>query len=149
MNVILQQRVANLGGIGDVVTVKPGFARNYLIPKALALRATPEILADFESRRADLERQEAEKLAASQARAEALAALNIEISANASEEGKLFGSIAARDIAAAVSEKGVALSKAEVCLPEGPIRMTGEYTVQLQLDGDVNATVAVQVVKEA
>ena len=148
MKVILQEEVANLGKVGDQVSVKPGFGRNYLIPYNKAVPATPEAIADFEKRRAELEKTAAELLAVAKQRADKLADLSVTLSANAGEEGKLFGSISPRDIAEAITEAGIAVEKREVDLPEGPIRTTGEYEVHVQLHSDVKATVKLVVKAE-
>ena len=148
MRVILQEKIANWGNVGDQVTVKPGFARNYLFPYGKAIPATAENMAEFEKRRAGLEKAAADVLAKAKQRAETLAALTIKLSANASEEGKLFGSIGARDIAEAITKAGVAVEKREVNMPEGPIRQVGEFDIQVQLHSDVKITVKVAVVAE-
>lgn len=148
MEVILLEKVANLGALGTKVNVKPGYGRNFLIPQGKAVPATKANLEAFEARRADLERQEAEILAAAQARAEQLAALAVVIAAKSGDEGKLFGSVGTRDIAEAVTAAGVAVSKLEVRLPNGALRNTGEYKIALQLHSDVMAEVALTVVAE-
>jgi len=142
MEVILLENVANLGGLGDKVSVKAGFARNYLLPQGKATAATAENIAAFEARRAELERIAAEKLATAQARADQIGALEqVTISVNAGEEGKLFGSIGTQDIADAVTAAGKEVSRSEVLLPEGTIRQTGEYEVSLQLHPEVTAMI--------
>ncbi len=146
MNVILLEKVQNLGAMGDQVKVRGGFGRNFLIPQGKAVPATASNVASFNEKRAELEAKAAEKLSAAQARAEALTALNIEIAGKAGDEGKLFGSIGTRDIAEAVSAAGVELAKIEVSLPEGPIRNVGDFEIALQLHADVSATVKVTVV---
>jgi large subunit ribosomal protein L9 len=148
MEVILLEKVANLGALGTKVNVKPGYGRNFLIPQGKAVPATKANLDAFEARRADLERQEAEILAAAQARAEQLATLAVVIAAKSGDEGKLFGSVGTRDIAEAVTAAGVAVSKLEVRLPNGALRNTGEYKIALQLHSDVMAEVALTVVAE-
>ena len=149
MDVILLENIGNLGGLGDKVTVKAGYGRNFLIPQGKAVPATDANIAEFEARRAELERAAAETLAAAQARGEALAALEaITIEANAGEEGKLFGSIGTRDIADAVTAAGVEIDKAEVRLPEGALRETGEYTIAIQLHPEVMADIALAIVPE-
>lgn len=145
MKVILQERVANVGNVGSQVNVKAGFARNYLLPKGKALRATPENVVAFEARRAELEKKASEVLASAHKRAETLEGQRITIAALASEEGKLFGSIGPRDIAHAASEAGHPLEKSEVEMPEGPIRSTGEYTITVHLHGEVSAKIMVMV----
>ena len=149
MEVILLEKIGNLGGLGDKVDVKAGFGRNYLIPQGKAVPATEDAVAQFEARRAELEASAAEALAAAEARGAELNALQlITIAANAGEEGKLFGSIGTRDIADAVIAAGVEIDKAEVRLPEGALREVGEYEVDIQVHGEVTATIAVAVVPE-
>lgn len=148
MKLILQEKVVNLGNVGDQVTVKPGYGRNYLIPYGKAVPATAEAIAEFESRRAELEKAAADLLAQAKERADKLAEMAVTIAANASEEGKLFGSIGSRDIAEAITEAGVDVEKREVDLPEGPIRVVGDYEVHIQLHSDVVATVKVAVKAE-
>jgi large subunit ribosomal protein L9 len=148
MEVILLEKVANLGALGSKVSVKAGYGRNFLIPQGKAVPATQSNLDAFEARRADLERQEAEILATAQARAEQLATLAIVIAAKSGDEGKLFGSVGTRDIADAITTAGIAVSKTEVRLPNGALRNTGEYKVALQLHSDVMAEVALTVVAE-
>lgn len=146
MRVILQEKIAHLGGIGDEVTVKRGFGRNYLLPQDKAVLATSENVAVFEKRRAELEKASAEKLVAAQARAKALEAISIKIEAQAGEEGKLFGSIGPRDIAEAITSVGQEIEKSEVDMPEGPIRTVGEHEVTVHLHSEVFVTVKVEVV---
>jgi large subunit ribosomal protein L9 len=149
MDVILLENIGNLGGLGDQVSVKAGYGRNYLIPQGKAVPATEANVAAFEARRAELERAAAEALTAAQARAEALAALDvITIAANAGEEGKLFGSIGTRDIADAVTAAGCEIDKSEVRLPEGALRETGEYSVAIQVHPEVMTDIALAVVPE-
>ena len=149
MDVILLENIGNLGGLGDKVTVKAGYGRNFLIPQGKAVPATDANITEFEARRAELERAAAETLAAAQARGESLAALEtITIEANAGEEGKLFGSIGTRDIADAVTAAGVEIDKAEVRLPEGALRETGEYSIAIQLHPEVMADIALAIVPE-
>lgn len=137
MKLILLEKVANLGELGETVDVKSGFGRNFLVPKGMALPATQNNVAVFEERRADLEAAANEKLAAAKARSEILSAVVLKLEANASDEGKLFGSIGPREIADAVSATGVELEKAEVIMGEGPIRHTGAYDIPIQLHADV------------
>ncbi len=148
MEVILLDRVENLGGLGDKVRVRPGYARNYLLPQGKAAPATPENLAAFEERRAELEKRAAEELSAAQARAAKLEGLELTIPARSGEEGKLFGSIGPVDIAEAAGARGVELERAEIRLPEGPIRMLGETEVEVHLHSDVNVTIRVVVAAE-
>lgn len=149
MQVILLDKVAQLGSVGDQVTVKAGFARNFLIPQGKAVMATAANIAHFEARRAELEAKAAASLAAAQARAAAAANLStIVITSKAGDDGRLFGSVGARDIAEAVSAAGVEVTKAEVRLPEGALRTTGEHEVKLHLHAEVNATVTINIVSE-
>ena len=150
MNVILLDKVANLGSLGDNVTVKAGFARNFLFPQGKAVPATKANLEMFEARLAELEAKVAEELAAAEARAEKLNALEaITIASKAGDEGKLFGSIGTRDIADAITAAGVEVAKAEVKMPEGAIRETGEFELAVQLHAEVMANVNVVVIAEA
>lgn len=137
MELILLEKVQNLGDLGETVTVKPGFGRNYLLPQGKAVPATAENVARFEAQRAELEQVAEERLAEAQKRAEGLADLSITITANASEEGKLYGSIGPREISMALEEAGHEVEKAEVIMSEGPVRLTGEYEIHLQLHADV------------
>lgn len=149
MNVILLEKVHNLGNLGETVAVKAGFGRNYLIPKGMAVPATPDNVAKFEARRAELEQVAAEKLSAAESRREALASIGtVTIAHKAGDEGKLFGSVGTPDIANAIVEAGGAVEKREIRLPEGPIRQTGEYDIDIDLHGDVVATVKVNIVAE-
>ena len=141
MEIILLEKIENLGAMGDKVTVKPGFGRNYLVPKGKAKPATPENIAEFEARRAELEKIAAEALAAAETRRDQLDGKTIEIAAKAGDEGKLFGSIGTADITDAVKAAGVDIERHEVRLPEGAFRQVGEYEVQLHLHSDVNATI--------
>jgi large subunit ribosomal protein L9 len=147
MEVILLEKVGRLGTVGDKVNVKSGFGRNYLLPQGKAVTATATNVAEFEARRKELEAAANDKLVSSNARAEQLAELVVTIKANAGDEGKLFGSIGARDIAIAITDAGVKVSKSEVKLPEGTLREVGEYDVDVQLHVDVIQ--AVKVVVEA
>ena len=146
MQIILQEKVIGLGNVGDQVNVKPGYARNYLFPKSMAILATAKNIELFEQKRAQLEKKAAEVLAAAKARAEKLASLTLTIHAQASDEGKLYGSIGPRDIAQAANEQSIELAKSEVLMPEGPIRITGEYTISLQLYDEVGCDIIVNVV---
>lgn len=148
MDVILLDKVGKLGKIGDKVAVKPGFGRNYLIPQGKAVPATPENLKEFEARRADLEAAAEQKLNEAQKRAEKLQDLVVTITANAGDEGKLFGSIGTKDIADAVTAAGAEVDKSEVRLPEGTLRETGEYDIDIQLHADVIQTIKLQIVGE-
>lgn len=143
MQVILLEKVDNLGALGDLVTVKAGYARNYLLPSGRTKSATPANIEEFEKRRAELEKQEAERLTAAQARADKLSQITAKIVAKVGTEGKLFGSIGNNDIAAACVEAGVSVEKREIRLPEGPIRNVGEFDVTVHLHSDVETTVKV------
>lgn len=148
MEVILLEKIHNLGELGEQVRVKPGYGRNYLIPKGKAVPATPENISEFEARREELERVQRDALGRSEARAAALAEVTVTIARKAGEEGKLYGSVGTQDIADAVTAAGFELAKQEVRLPHGPFRMTGEYEVELQLHADVTGQVKVVVVPE-
>ena len=148
MEVILLEKIANLGTLGDRVTVKAGYGRNYLIPQAKAVAATADNVEAFESRRAELEKEAAQILSAAEARATAVAALELTISANAGEEGKLFGSVGARDIAQAAADAGVELDRSEIRLPDGPVREVGEYAIEVGLHPEVETSLKVIVVPE-
>lgn len=149
MDVILLEKVGKLGGIGDKVKVKAGFGRNYLIPKGKAVFATAQNVEEFEQRRAELEAAAAELKAAAEARGAKLTALaGISITAQAGDEGKLFGSVGTRDIAEALTTAGVEVSKSEVKLPEGALRELGEYSIDIQLHAEVSETITLTVVAE-
>lgn len=148
MDIILLQKVANLGQIGDRVNVKSGYARNFLVPTGRATMATPANIAKFEAQRSQLEQKAAEELKAAQARAESLSNFKLELRAKAGAEGKLFGSIGTADIAEAATKAGQTLSRSEVRLPAGPIRAAGEHQVQLHLHTDVDVTLVVTIVAE-
>lgn len=149
MEVILLEKVQNLGNIGERVNVRPGYGRNFLIPYGKAVPATEANLKQFEARRAELEKKAAEELRAAEERKTQLDQLPpVRITSKAGDEGKLFGSIGVRDIAQAVSDAGVALEKHEVHLPEGPIRNVGEYTIEVQVHPDVVGAVKIEVVPE-
>ena len=141
MDVILLEKIANLGNLGDKVKVKAGYGRNYLLPYGKAVPATDANLAEFEARRAELEKASADKLTRAQGRAADLQALVVTIAANVGEEGKLFGSIGTRDIAEAVTAAGQPIEKSEVRLPQGALREVGEYDVAIQLHSDVSVDV--------
>ncbi|MCG9692400.1 MULTISPECIES: 50S ribosomal protein L9 [Vibrio] len=147
MQVILLDKIGNLGGLGDQVNVKSGYARNFLIPQGKAVMATKDNVAMFETRRAELEAKVAEQLAAAEARAEKVNALEgVSIASKAGDEGKLFGSIGTRDIADAITAAGVAVAKSEVRLPEGALRNIGEFEVSIQLHSEVFATAKIAIV---
>lgn len=145
MELILLEKVANLGYLGDRVRVRPGFGRNFLLPYGKAKPATQENIRYFEEQRAELEKQAREVLEAAQARLEKLQEKTLTIKAKSGEQGKLFGSVAPADIAEAAEQAGVELAKREVRMPEGPIRVTGEYDVQVHLHTDVEGSVKVVV----
>lgn len=149
MNVILLEKIRNLGDLGDSVTVAAGYGRNFLIPQGKAVPATKDNLKHFEERRAELQAAADEKLAKAQARADQLAGLTVTVTANAGDEGKLFGSVGTADIADAVTAQGVELQKKEVRMPEGAIRQTGEFTFEVHLHPEVEANIKVVVVGEA
>lgn len=148
MEVILYEKIDRLGDIGDLVNVKAGFARNFLLPQGKAKVATEENKAEIESRRAEFEKLAAEALAAAEQRREKIEALAISITAKSGTEGKLFGSIGNIDISAAITEAGVEVEKREVRLPEGPIRQAGEYEIVLHLHTDVDAVAKVVIIGE-
>ncbi|VAX14269.1 LSU ribosomal protein L9p [hydrothermal vent metagenome] len=149
MEVILLEKVANLGNLGDKVTVKPGYGRNFLVPSRKAVPANKANIEAFEARRAELEKAAAEALAAAKARAEKLTALaQIVIKTNAGEEGKLFGSVGVGDIAEVITAAGEEVAKREVNMPEGPIHMVGEYELEIQLHSDVVQSITVVVEAE-
>lgn len=150
MEVILLEKMRNLGAFGETVKVKSGFARNYLIPQGKAVYATKDNLAKFEQRRAELERLAAERFSQATAKQKALSELPlIIINAKAGEEGKLFGSVGTRDLADAITKAGVQVEKREVRLPEGALRNIGEYEITIELENDVTATVKVNVAPES
>lgn len=147
MELILLEKVHNLGDLGDTVRVKPGYGRNFLLPRGKAIPATAENLAKFEAEREDLQRQASEKLAAAEARREVIDALEaVEFHVNVSPEGRLYGSIGAREIADKLTEMGYPVEKSEVDQPEGAIRETGEFSVGLILHADVITELTIRVV---
>ena len=149
MQVILLEKIGRLGNIGDQVNVKAGYGRNFLIPQGKAVPATGDNLAAFEERRAELEKASADKLSAAKGRARAIEALDVlTVVANASDEGKLFGSIGTREIADTVTATGEEINKSEVLMPDGAIREVGEFDVTLQLHSDVSATIKLVVEAE-
>ena len=148
MEVILLQKVANLGNIGDRVKVRSGFGRNFLLPEGKATLATPENVARFEARRAELERLAREHLTSATDRAEAMKEFKLTIRAKAGTEGKLFGSIGTADIAEACTREGFKVERSEVRLPSGPLRMVGEHTVNLHLHADVDVPLHVNILAE-
>lgn len=148
MHVILLEKIGNLGELGDEVNVKAGFARNFLIPKGKAVRATEENRGVFEERRAELERAASEQLGAAEGRASALQDVSLTIAVRTGEEGKLYGSVGTQDIVEAMAREGHEVARREVRMPEGVIRVIGEYDIDLQLHSDVTVTVHVSVVAE-
>ncbi len=143
MEVILLERVGRLGTVGDRVKVRSGYGRNYLLPQGKAITATAQNIAAFEARRAELEASAGERRKSAESRAAKLAELVVTITANAGDEGKLFGSVGARDIAEAITAAGVEVAKSEVKLPSGTLREVGQYDIDLQLHDDVVQTVKV------
>ncbi|CAG4903677.1 50S ribosomal protein L9 [Paraburkholderia saeva] len=148
MQIILLEKVVNLGNLGDIVKVKDGYARNFLIPNKRARRATKEAIAEFEVRRAELEKVAAEKLAVAQAQGEKLAGSTVQIGQKAGVDGRLFGSVTNADIADALVKQGFAVEKAQVRLPEGPLKLVGDHPVQISLHTDVLVDVTVSVLGE-
>lgn len=149
MQVILLEKVANLGNLGDVVKVKDGYARNFLIPTKQARRATEAALKEFEARRAELEKAAAEKLAEAQKLGEAIAGKTVRIAQKAGVDGRLFGSVTNADIAEALTKSGSAIAKAQVRLPNGPLKTIGEFPISVAAHTDVVVEITVQVVAEA
>ena len=145
MEVILLEKIHRLGDLGDTVKVRPGYGRNYLIPKRKAVPATPDNLAAFEGRREELLRAQNESLELAKKRAEELEGFSVVIAARAGAGGKLFGSVGTADIAAAATRVGAEIEKREVRLPDGPLRELGDYEVSIHLHADVNKTIAVEV----
>jgi len=148
MEVILLESIAKLGDLGDKVSVKSGFGRNYLIPQHKAVPATAENVEAFAARKADLQRQEDDKLAQAFDRAEKIGGLSLSLTSKAGEEGKLFGSITVRDIAEAAASGGVEIEKSEVRLPDGPLRELGDYEINVHLHSEVNVVLKVSVIAE-
>ncbi len=145
MQIILLEKVANLGNLGDIVKVKDGYARNFLIPQKKARRATPEVLKEFEDRRAELEKVAAEKLAAAQALFEKLNGFTVEIARKTGMDGRLFGSVGSADIAEALTAAGFAINRSAIRLSTGPLKAVGEYAIPVVLHTDVLANVTVNV----
>jgi large subunit ribosomal protein L9 len=148
MEVILLEKVQNLGGLGDKVKVRSGYGRNFLVPKGIAVPATADNLAKFEARRAELEKAAAEVLAAAQIRADALNEKKVTIAVKAGDEGKLFGSVGTAEIASVLAEAGAPVEKQEIRLPQGAIRETGDFDIEIHLHTDINVKVTVSVVAE-
>ncbi len=149
MEVILLEKIANLGNLGDKVSIKSGYGRNYLVPQGKAVPATAAKIAEFEVRRAELEKAAAEKLNAAQARANALSKLKVVITHKAGDEGRLFGSVGTHNIAEAFTQAGVAVEKHEIRLPHGAIRHIGDYEIDVNFHTDVIAKVSVNIAPEA
>ena len=148
MNVILLDTVENLGVIGDLVNVKPGYGRNFLIPAGRAALATPANIKEFESRRVELEKTAAEDLTAAKARAALLTGMELVIAANVGSEGKLFGSVGPIDVAEELEKVGVTVARSEIRMPDGPIHEVGDHVVGLHLHIDINVDITVKVVAE-
>ncbi|MDA8389687.1 MAG: 50S ribosomal protein L9 [Gammaproteobacteria bacterium] len=149
MQIILLEKVRNLGDLGDEVSVKPGFGRNFLIPRGKAVRATPENKAKFEAQRAELERQQQEALNQARARAEQVAGATVQIVRKAGDEGKLFGSVGTADIASAVAAAGFQVAKSEIQLPNGPLKEIGDHELHVSLHPEVSVNIIVSVVGES
>jgi large subunit ribosomal protein L9 len=149
MQVILLEKVVNVGNLGDVVKVKDGYARNFLIPQKMARRATQAAVAEFEVKRAELEKAAAEKLAAAQAQGEKLNGMTVTIAQKAGVDGRLFGSVTNFDIAEALTKQGFAVEKAQVRMPTGPLKVVGEHPVAVALHTDVVVEITIAVVGEA
>ena len=148
MNVILLDKVENLGAIGDLVSVKPGYGRNFLLPQGKAALVTKENIAEFEARRVDLEKAAAVDMSAATARADLVDGMELVIPANVGSEGKLFGSVGPIDIAEAFAKVGVEVARSEIRMPDGPIHEVGDFTIGLHLHSEVNADVVVKVVAD-
>jgi large subunit ribosomal protein L9 len=148
MQVILLEKVVNLGNLGDVVKVKDGYARNFLIPQRKARRATETAVAEFEAKRADLEKAAAEKLAAAQAQGEKLNGLTVQVAQKAGVDGRLFGSVTNADIAEAVTKQGFPVEKAQIRMPQGPLKTVGDHPISVALHTDVVVEVTVSVLGE-
>jgi large subunit ribosomal protein L9 len=149
MQIILLEKVINLGTLGDVVRVKDGYARNYLIPQGKAKRATAASLADFEKRRAELEKAHAEMLAQTQEKGAKLEGLMVQVTQKAGVDGKLFGSVTNSDISEALKKQGFDVPKAAIRMPEGPLKMIGDYPLKVALHADVVVSITVSVLGEA
>jgi large subunit ribosomal protein L9 len=149
MQIILMEKVANLGTLGDVVKVKDGYARNFLIPEGKAKRATPASLAEFEARRAELEKIQAEVLAAAQERAAKLDGMTVQVTQKAGVDGRLFGSVTNVDIMEALKAQGIEVEKSSIRLPNGPLKMIGDHPVSVALHTDVVVGITVSVLGEA
>jgi len=148
MQVILMEKVANLGNLGDVVKVKDGFARNFLIPQGKAKRATQENLKAFESRRTELEKAQNEQLAKAQERGAKLEGLTVQVTQKAGPDGRLFGSVTNYDIVESLTKQGHEVERAQIRMPQGPLKQVGDYPIQIALHTDVTATITVSVLGE-
>ncbi len=148
MQVILMEKVVNLGSLGDVVKVRDGYARNFLIPQGKAKRVTPENMAEFEKRRAELEKQQVEKLTDAQEKGAKLEGMMVQITRKAGVDGRLFGSVTNFDIAEALKEQGIEVERADIRMPEGPLKLIGDAQVQIVLHSDVVAGITVSVLGE-
>jgi large subunit ribosomal protein L9 len=148
MQVILLEKVVNLGQLGDVVKVKEGYARNFLIPQGKARRATETAIKEFEARRADLEKAQADKLAAAQAVQARLGGVTVKVAAKAGVDGRLFGSVTNYDIAEALAKQGFEVNKAQIRMPQGPLKLVGDHPLTVALHSDVAAEITVTVVGE-
>ena len=149
MEVILLEKIANLGNLGDKVTIKSGYGRNYLVPQGKAVAATAKKIAEFEARRAELEKAAAEKLSAAQKLGNELSKLQIIITHKAGDEGRLFGSVGTNNIADAITEAGIAIEKQQIRLPNGTIRQIGNYPIDINLHSDVIVTLSIKIAAEA
>ena len=149
MEVILLEKIANLGNLGDKVTIKSGYGRNYLVPQGKAVAATAKKIAEFEARRAELEKAAAEKLSAAQKLGNELSKLQITITHKAGDEGRLFGSVGTHNIAEAINAAGIAVEKQQIRLPHGAIRHIGDYPIDINLHSDVIVTLSIKIAPEA
>jgi large subunit ribosomal protein L9 len=149
MEVILLEKIANLGNLGDKVTIKSGYGRNYLVPQGKAVAATAKKIAEFEARRAELEKAAAEKLSAAQKLGDELSKLQITIAHKAGDEGRLFGSVGTHNIAEAITAAGIAIEKQQIRLPHGAIRHIGDYPIDINLHSDVIVTLTIKIAPEA
>ncbi|MCX7105372.1 MAG: 50S ribosomal protein L9 [Methylococcales bacterium] len=149
MEVILLEKIANLGNLGDKVTIKSGYGRNYLVPQGKAVPATVTKIAEFEARRAELEKAAHEKLVSAQKIGNELSKIQVEIAHKAGDEGRLFGSIGTHNIAEAITTAGIAIEKHQIRLPHGTIRHIGEYAIDINLHSDVIVTLTIKIVAEA
>ena len=149
MEVILLEKIANLGNLGDRVTIKSGYARNYLVPQGKAVAATVKKIAEFEERRAELEKAAAEKLSAAQKLGNELSKLEVVITHKAGDEGRLFGSVGTQNIAEAITAAGIAVEKHQIRLPHGTIRHIGDYSIDINVHSDVIVTLSIKIAAEA